>query len=328
MELKELIASVDLIEYIGQFVDLKESNGEYLALCPFHEENTPSLTLTPETQLFYCFGCGAGGNVISFIERYNNCSVREAINILKRFCNIDEDLHYVKNNLSIINTIRAYKEPSARHKKSEDRKILSEDIMQLYEADKDKLKTWYEEGISYEVMKRYCIKYDPLSNRIVFPIRDLDGNIVSVKGRTLDEDYKIKNIRKYTYYYKIGDLDFLFGYHEHLENIKNQKEVIVFEGEKSVFLTETWGIKNTLAICTSHLNFYQLQILIRLGVRVVFALDNNINIREDENIQKLKRFIKVEYVKDNHGILGEKDAPVDKSFEFWQTLYNERRTLN
>lgn len=327
MELHDLIASVDLIEYASNFLELTQANDEFVALCPFHDEKTGSLTFTPKTQLFYCFGCGAGGNIINFIQKYNNCTTGQAIQALKKHCNITEETVEWDKKLPITNIIKSYDRKNYRTKPTVSKNKLSPDIMDVYENNRDKLRSWYEEGISYEVMSKYQVRYDPMSDRIVYPIRDIDGNIISVKGRTLDVDFKEKKIRKYTYYHKIGELNCLYGYYEHFNEIKEQNEVIIFEGEKSVLLTETWGIKNTLAIYTSHLNYSQLLILIKLGVRVVFALDNDVDIKNDTNIQKLKRYVTVEHIKDTHMKLAEKDAPVDCGLSFWLTLYNERRSV-
>lgn len=327
MELQDIIDSVDVVEYISQYVELENRGEEMFGLSPFSNESTPSFSVTPKNSLWYDFSSHQGGSVLDFIQRYHKCTMHRAIQILKKYANISEDNEVVKTQLSATKTIKKYRQTESR-KKSQSKQILPNDVMQMYENNKEKLKLWFDEGISHEVMGKYQVRYDPFSNRIVFPIRDLVGNIISVKGRTLDKDYKEKRLRKYTYYHKVGELDCLYGYYEHLADIVKQKEVIIFEGEKSVLLSETWGIKNTLALYTSHLNYSQLKILIKLGVRVVFALDHNINIKEDENIQKLKRFVKVEYVKDTTDTLKEKDAPVDCGLDFWLNLYNTRRVLN
>ena len=103
-----------------------------------------------------------------------------------------------------------------------------------------------------------------------------------------------------------------------------KKEVILFEGCKSVLLADSWGIKNTGALLTSHLSPNQLKILAKLGCRVVFALDKDVRIRDDHNIQILKNYVEVEYLWDRADLLEEKDAPVDKGNKVFQTLYKQR----
>ena len=98
MEIQDIINSVDIVEYISQYIDLKEQNGEMFGLSPFREENTPSFSITPDTQLFYDFSSGIGGNVLTFIQKYHKCGVKSAINILKQYANITED--YIDTRLS------------------------------------------------------------------------------------------------------------------------------------------------------------------------------------------------------------------------------------
>lgn len=326
MELQELINSVKIEEYISQFIDLEEQNGELVGLSPFCKESTPSFTITRETQLFCDFAAGShkGGNILSFIELYHKCSFIQAINILKKYLNITEE--YVDTRLSATKTIKKYR---TKVKKTEvTHKVLPSDTMTQYEKDFNKLQGWIDEGITKDILEKYEVRYDPFSEKIVFPIRDLHGNIISVKGRTTVPDYKEKKIAKYIYFQRIGDIDFLFGYYEHLQSILDSKFIILFEGEKSVMKCDAWGINNTTAILTSHLNPTQLPVLIKLGVRVVFALDKEINIKNDENIQKLKRFVKVEYIDDCDSLLTEKQAPVDAGKEIWDKLYEGRKSVN
>lgn len=325
IELQDIIDSIDIVEYIGQYIDLEEQNNEHVGLCPFHSEATPSLTITSETQLFYCFGCGAGGSVLTFIQKYNKCSMREAISLLKNYANITEDTETTVR-LNAAKTIKKYKQ-NKRAKERSSHKVLNDNIVDQYENDRTKLKIWNDEGISYDVLEKYKVRYDPFSDRLVYPIKDINGNIICMKGRTLNPEWKQLKLRKYTYFQSVGDLDLFFGYYEHIEDIVNKKEIIIFEGEKSVMLLETWGITNSVAMLTSHLNPLQLLILIKLGVKVVFALDKNVNILKDENIQKLKRYVKIEYTYDSNNVLGEKDAPVDKGIEVWNKLYSKRRVL-
>lgn len=292
-------------------------------LSPFREEKTPSFSITPDTQLFYDFSSGVGGNVLTFIQKYHKCSFRSAVDILKQYANITED--YIDTRLTATKTIKRFKPPKVRENKNIVRKVLPPDIMSRYEKDNSKLKIWEDEGIPLEILEEYQVRYDPFSNRIVFPIKDMEGNIIAVKGRTLEPDYKQKKIPKYLPFQEIGNIDFMFGYSNHKDAIKKQKEIIIFEGEKSVMIAESWGIYNTAAILTSHLNPLQLPILIKLGVKVVFALDKNIDIRKDENIKKLSRFVQVEYIKDTDNLINEKDAPVDSGEDVWHILYSNRR---
>ena len=152
----------------------------------------------------------------------------------------------------------------------------------------------------------------------------MDGKIVNVGGRTLDPAWKEKKLRKYTYFYPWGTMDTLYGVPENLSAIREKREVILFEGCKSVLLADSWGIKNCGALLTSHLNPNQMKLLAKLGCRVVFALDKDVDVRRDHNIRKLCQYVTVEYICDTKDLLCEKDSPVDRGEEVFRTLYEQR----
>ena len=88
----------------------------------------------------------------------------------------------------------------------------------------------------------------------MMPIRDEAGNVIAFGGRTLEPEWKEKGLRKYTYFAGWGEMDVIYGLYENLKYILEKREIIIFEGCKSVLLSHSWGIKNTGALLTSHLN--------------------------------------------------------------------------
>jgi len=325
MEVDDILEQVDILEYISQYCDFEEKNGEYWALSPFKEEKTPSFSVNTEKQRFYDFSSGAGGNLIHFIRRYNDCGFIDAINILKKYANITEDSERAIGRLESTKVAKRFKRKSPTSKESKS-VVLSPNYMERYEFDEDKLQAWVDEGIDLETMKKFGVCYDSFSNRIVFPIKNYAGDIINVCGRTLEKDFKEKGLRKYTYFKPFGgSLDTLFGFSDNRQSIMDKREVIVFEGSKSVMLAHSWGIENTCAILTSHLNPQQFLFLVKLGVRVVFALDKEIDIYQDRHIQKLKRYVTIEHICDGDDILDEKMSPVDMGKEMFLRLYEERR---
>lgn len=328
MEVSEIIEQVDILEYISQFCELEQrTDGEYWGLSPIKEENTPSFSVNVEKQRFYDFSSGAGGNVLDFIKAYHRCDFYKGLRILKEYANIDEDseeLHCTR----LLATSIAKKYKSVRQKEREFKAApMPDNYMDRYEDPGDKLSAWEREGITKESAAHFLVRYDRFSNRLVFPIRDVDGCIINVCGRTLDPDFKTKHLRKYTYFKPLGALDTIYGLSENREDIIRKKEIILFEGSKSVMIANGWGIKNTGAILTSHLNPLQFKILIRLGVRVVFALDADVDIRKDSNIMRLLPYAQVEWVRNRRNLLDGKDAPVDKGLEIFTVLYDERSRL-
>lgn len=323
MELEDLIESIDIVDYISQFVDLEEKNGEYWGLSPFKDEKTPSFSVRRETNSFYDFSSGIGGNVFTFVRFYNHCTNAEAVSILKKFAGYDGETVVPRKKMAATLICKRFK-PQKTRKKTSGGTIYPVNCMEKYEKREDKLAVWENEGISKESLDKYQVYYDSFSDRLVYPIRNISGRIVNIGGRTLDPKWKEKKLRKYTYFSGWGEMDVIYGLFENMDAILSAHEVILFEGCKSVLLANTWGIHNTGALLTSHLNPQQLKILVRLGVRVVFALDKDVRVRDDHNISKLKQYVNTFYLWDKEDLLDEKDAPVDKGQEVFQILYEQR----
>lgn len=322
IELSELIESIDVLEYISQFTEFTEKNGEYWALSPLKEENTPSFSVRKETNSFYDFASGVGGNVFTFTRYFFKCSGEEAVKKLIDYAGMDGKVKQ-QRKLAASEVAKRFQPPKKVQKTSKCT-ILSDDYMERYEKNADKLAIWEQEGISMASMDKFQVRYDSFSDRLVYPIRNPDGKIVNVGGRTLDAAWKEKNLRKYTYFMSWGELKTIYGLSENRKNIIEKGEIILFEGCKSVLMADTWGINNSGAILTSHLNPNQMVLLARLGCRVVFALDKDVKVKNDHNIKKLKQFVGVEYIWDGENLLDDKDSPVDKGFETFKTLYERR----
>lgn len=323
MELNDLLERINIVEYLSQYVDLEEHNGEFWGLSPFTKEKTPSFSVRESPPVFYDYSSGIGGNVFTFVKYYNKCSAKDAIDILKKFIGFEGEMQTPRQKMAATMTCKRFKLPKSSRKESAST-ILPNDYMERYEKRDDKLAVWEQEGISRASLDKFQVYYDSFSDRLVYPIRNIEGKIVNIGGRTLDPLWKEKKQRKYTYFHSWGTMDTIYGLVENMEYILKSREVILFEGCKSVLLADTWGIHNTAAILTSHLNPHQMKILARLGCRVVFALDKDVRIREDHNIGKLKQYVNVEYLWDREDLLDEKDAPVDKGLEVFKKLYEQR----
>lgn len=323
MELNELIENIDIVEYISQYVDLTQNGEEFWGLSPFRDEKTPSFSVRRESGRWFDFSSGLGGNLYTFVKEYNKCTGRQAAEIIKNYAGFNGEIEKHRA-LEATKICKIYRKPAYKHKESKG-VILSNDHMERYESVKSKLSIWIDEGISEESLKKFDVRYDSFSDRLVYPIRNIKGEIVNVGGRTLDPEWKEKKLRKYTYFYPWGTMDTIYGLSENLYEIKEKGEIILFEGCKSVLKADSWGWRNTAAILTSHLNPNQMKILIGLGCRVVFALDKGVNIREDHNIKKLKKYVNVDYLWDRNGLLEEKDAPVDQGSEVFEKLYEQRQ---
>lgn len=323
MDLNELIKTIDIVEYISQFVEMEQRGEEWWGLSPFTSEKTPSFSVRPDPPVWYDYSSGKSGNLYSFIKEYFKISPSEVIKKIKEYAGYSGEVNAPTNRLSALSICKRYSSGQTHEKESKG-VVLPDDVMDRYERRSDKLQVWKDEGISDESLDKFQVRYDSIDNRLVYPIRDVNGKIVNIGGRTLDPDWKEKKLRKYTYRYKWGTINTIYGIAENMEYIRNKREVILFEGCKSVLLADSYKVHNTGAILTSHLSKTQTNLLIKLGFDVVFALDKEIQIRDDKNIKRLKQYVKVYYLLDRDGLLDEKDAPVDKGEEVFRQLYANR----
>lgn len=333
MNTDDLLQEVDIVEVISRYVDLKQENGEWWGISPFTypPERTPSFSVRQEPPVWNDFSSGKGGNLITFLAIYHKISNYEAVLMLKKIAGItDDNGKDVKYSPKLPATLVCKQFLPKRHNKAQSTGIvLPPNYMDRYEECGDKLDVWRKEGITDEAMQFFGVKYDAFSNCLVYPIRNLDGDIVNIGGRTLFPDFKERHLRKYTYFKKWGgQMALIFGLYDNINDILEREEVILFEGMKSVMLARGFGYKNCGAILTSHLNSAQMKILAKLGVRVVFALDKEVNVMADKNIQSLKRYVNVEYFFDFSNLLDEKDAPVDKGKDVFEQLYRTRYRLS
>lgn len=322
MEVNELVQAIDIVEYISQFIDLEQRGDEWWGLSCFKSENTPSFSVRQDPAFFYDYSSGIGGNLYTFITKYFKCSSKEAIQKMRDYLG-DEGSKDSHQKMAATIVCKKYAKPQTKLKVST-AKILPNDYMQRFTRPDDKLSVWEREGIDRDVLDRFEVCYDKFANRLVYPIRSLNGQIVNIGGRTLDPDWKAKGLRKYCYYQSWGTIDTLYGLYEHLNDIKETGRIIIFEGCKSVLLAESWGITCGAAILTSHLNPNQMRILAGLGCRVIFALDKEVDVRLDKNVKKLSRYVTVEWIHNRNPAFGEKDSPVDQGLDEFQKLLANR----
>lgn len=331
--LTNLCNQVDLLDYASQQFEFRRSGSDsYATICPIHGDTDPSLVITPSKNMWYCFGCKHGGNVIGWMMTYEGLSFPRAVKKLAAM--VGEEIP----DFEPCTSLDAYKEiaklSGGKHSKAvEKRQILPESYLDRFEIPPDgEPHEWLSEGIRPEAIKKYGIRLDTNGNRIIYPVYDDDDHLISVKGRTRFRNYKILGIAKYRFYTPIGCLDFFVGMHENRQNITKSGDAVIFEGIKSVMLADGWGYGNAVAAETSRLSDEQVGVLLKMRLRsVTLAFDSDVP-REQvmEAAHKLSPFMNVYVVQDRAKLLGdpsEKMAPVDKGQEVWEQLYAERKRI-
>ncbi len=272
--IKDEIKSVcDIVELISQFVQLKKVGKNYVGLCPFHSEKEPSFTVSPERQLFHCFGCKKGGDIFKFWMEYHNVSFFEAIKDLAERYNIDigDEPDYEveeRDKLFEINEIanNFFKDILYNQKQGErgrrylkERGIddeLSKEIGLGYAPDSwDSLYNFLLKrkiDINLAVKAGLLIKresgdgyYDRFRDRVIFPIFDIRGRVVGFGGRTIGNGSpKYLNTPETPIFHK-GNL--LYGINFSYKSIREKKKVIIVEGYMDWIALKKYGIENAVA---------------------------------------------------------------------------------
>ena len=265
-----------------------------------------------------------GGDIISFIEYILKTNFRGAVNWLSnllgysfiriekepepKFLNILDDFCDFDNCTSIENI------PISDS-------YFHEFIMMPHNM-------FVQDGISVEAQRKMQICYDINDSRILIPIRDLHGNLITLKGRTTIDNYKDLKIPKYMAYFEYHGSTLLYGYSENYWDIIAKNEVIVVESEKSVLQAMSIGINNVVALSTNKMSDYQLNALLDLQCDVVLALDKD--IKRKTALKELNKFGNIcnKYlIIDNNDLLGEKDSPFDKGKDVWLSLYDKKERV-
>lgn len=317
--------NISLSDYVSQYVDLKYVKGQYEGLCPLHKEKTPSFKIDATDKFFHCFGCHKSGDIFDFIQAYKGVSLKKAVDEAIKYSGIKINKPLLSDTMKIYRTYnRAMKPDDFYHE------IIPEEEYSKFELRP--IESWVEEGIYPTTMQKFDIRLDKSHNRAIYPVRDIAGNLINIKGRTLVDCYKELKIPKYINYYKVGRLDYFQGLHDALPYAHDKKELIVFEGVKSCMKAYQFGQTNVVSAETSILNNYQVRLLISLGYDVTIAFDKDKELQDYANkeLKLLSRFCNVYYVDDKKNLLGGKEnkmSPVDLGADVWNELYETRKRV-
>ncbi|ASA22611.1 DNA primase [Paenibacillus donghaensis] len=185
---------------------------------------------------------------------------------------------------------------------------------------------YINEGINYLTQIEFQVGYDIKSQRIIYPIHNSYGDIVSIKGRTIFDDYEERDIYKFLYLINFNKMVELYNWHRALFYIIENKEVLIYEGEKSTWLSSQYGFRNCVAISGDDLSDWQVSMIKGLGIEIdiIIALD------KDKSIEAVKKqgakFGKTRNVYalwDRDGMFSNKDSPTDLGEVVFKRLYSE-----
>lgn len=327
--LQEINRNADLLAYAQLSLDFEQRGNDYFAHCPLHEDKTPSLSITPEKNSYYCFSCGKRGGMIGFLMDFEGMSFDEAVEKAANLASIDLSKMCQSKTISFLKKWKTILYPAK--KENLEHEILQEKTINNYQ--KEKVTEWLDEGISQDMIDLFNIRIDNYGNRIVYPVYDLVGNLINIKGRTRYKNYKELKLSKYMNYYKVGVMDYFQCLEKTLPYVKEKKEIIIFESIKSVMKAYQWGYQNCASAEKHTLTPEQIDLLIKLKVNVVFAYDSDVDYWQGEvreNIDKLRRVTNVYIIEDRDKLLGGKEmknSPADCGKDIWEELYTTKRKV-
>ena len=301
----EVKSKVDIVDVIRERMELKKAGRNYRGLCPFHGEKTPSLMVSPELQIYKCFGCGESGDVLTFLMKYDGLEFPEALGELAERAGVKlkpmvGGAHRSeKQEVVALNTLAAklYRYLLQKHvmgkegmdyliQKRELKKQTIEAFELGYAPNKPDVLSHFlkKKGIGVAQMERAGLVIrtergviDRFRGRVIFPIKDQRGQVVALGGRVLPV-YETKNTGKYINspetlaYHKSESL---YGLSVTKAEIRKAGKVIVVEGELDLLSSWQAGVANVVAIKGSALTTEQARIISRFTSEVTLALDSD-----------------------------------------------------
>jgi DNA primase len=295
----EIKQKLNIVNVIGEYVQLRRVGTNWKGLCPFHNEKTPSFMVHEEEQYFYCFGCNSGGDLFTFVQKLENLEFPEALKLLAKKAGVqlrdtDERTHSLKNRLhSLLEEATSYWQRNLvsplgdtalaylRDRKLDDKTL--ETFKLGYASDGWDNLLNYLRGKGYSESEIFqaglTIKrekgsgyYDRFRERVTFPIADLHGNIIGFTARALKKDEMAKYINTpETLVYHKGSV--LYGLDKAKDAIKTNNFVIFVEGNMDLISSHRVGVKNVVAVSGTALTQDQIDLIKRYTSNVAFCFD-------------------------------------------------------
>lgn len=303
--ISEIQKQNDIVELIGEHVVLQKRGKNFVGLCPFHNEKTPSFSVSPEKQVYYCFGCGRGGNIFTFLMDYYKINFRQSLELLAERANIPlkkEELSSEKKKLleekerllSILNLAadfysenlysiagktalqylkkRGVTEASIKNFKIGFAPNNHDRLIRFLQQNRFGLYELEKAGLIAKSEKN-GIPYDRFRGRIIFPIWDKKGRIIAFGGRVLDNTHpKYLNSPETILFSKSK---ILYALDKAADDIRQQDSVLIMEGYMDVITAHQFGIKNAVATLGTALTVEHAKMLKSFTKNILIAYDGD-----------------------------------------------------
>lgn len=293
---------VNIVDVISEYLPVEQKGKNYFAICPFHDDHNPSMSISPEKQIYTCFVCGASGNVFNFVANYEKVSFISAVKKVAQKAGINLDItvkddykpqdtkydkyykmfditnKYYQNN---IKSVYGKKAIEYLHNRKIDDDIINEFEIGLSMNDNNVSKLLEKKGYDVNELidiglcgKKDNFIYDIFRNRIMFPLYNLDGKPVGFSGRIYNGEKDSKYVNsKESIIFKKGNL--LYNYHRALSHAREKHQIIVVEGFMDVIRLYTIGIKNVVATMGTAITKEHANLLMKLSKNIVLCFDGD-----------------------------------------------------
>lgn len=301
----DILKQADIVNVISSYINVIRKGRSFVSLCPFHDDKNPSMMISKEKQIFKCFVCGAGGNAISFVEKYERIPFAQAIRktaeiigfsdirLTKPYEQVHVDETLVPLHECIEDLTTYYQYGLATEEGAAAREYLEKRHIDQDQQERFRLGYAIKDGkgtISFLEQKGYSLKTiesigialakangtsDSNAGRLIFPIQDIDGKVIGYSARKLfdeTEGPKYVNSPETKLFHKSS---ILYNFHNAKLSAKHDGYIYVLEGFMDVFALDKIGIKSAIAIMGTALTKEQALILRRLNVEIRLCLDGD-----------------------------------------------------
>ncbi|MEY8191156.1 DNA primase [Peribacillus simplex] len=306
-KINQIREAVDIVDLIGEYVQLKKQGRNYFGLCPFHGENSPSFSVSTEKQIFHCFGCGAGGNIFTFLMDIEGYSFVESAKVLAEKGNVPLDVEINKDS-------KRSNIPAGSQQMIEAHDLLRKFYHHLLVNTKegqDALEYLLKRGFTEETIEKFQIGYsldswdfvskfllkrgfpaeymeqagliiyrekdesyfDRFRNRVMFPIMDHQGNTIAFSGRAMgDDEPKYLNSPETPIFNKSKTL---YNFHHARPHIRKKEQAVIFEGFADCISAVGAGVENAVATMGTALTDQHIQLLKRNTDQILICYDSD-----------------------------------------------------
>lgn len=298
-EILSIQRKANIVDIIRDYVPLTQRGKNYFGICPFHDDHNPSMSVSPEKGVYKCFVCGNAGNVFNFVMEYEKVSFYEAVKIVADKIGVSIDISTSKKEntkksplYDIYNIAYKFYQNNLNTVYGKDAKKyllnrkIDEDVIKNFNiglslSDSELCNALKAKGFKDDdiVSSGVAVQngnniYDIYKNRIMFPLYDLEGNVVGFSGRIYNKKSESKYINtKETEIFKKGEL--LYNYHIAKKEARKEKNIIVVEGFMDVIRLSTIGIVNVVATMGTAVTKYQLNLIQKLAPNITLMFDGD-----------------------------------------------------